>query len=349
MEIKVGDRTFPIKERICIAGFCQTSRDLVPYGDDRYTIVGLNRGAIFMERADVWYDLHSPLIRGWQHRRPGKHLQFLQNFNGPVYLHETDPEIPNSVRYPLEDVQANLGVNLFRMAQDGTRSDSLTRPYFDSSIAYELGLAITWQPKEILLVGVDLNTNSEYVFQRSGVSYLLGLAQGRGIDVVLPDNCPLLTGQLYGRGYLADGGEHMSAAQLETRFKALKEELDAFVGELHRLQGQHQAMQFVLDQMVPGLDHEKMDQRRVKIERAIAEMTAKVQSTQGQVQELLHWIHQTPDGMSQDEAQRQMEARELRETDIQLNGYHRNGGEELSEGDLSAFAALDEPEPVGVN
>lgn len=332
------------KERICIAGFCQTSRDLVPYEDDRYTIVGLNRGAIFMPRADVWFDLHSPLIRGWKHRRPGEHIEWLKRFPGPVFLHEVDPEIPNSVRYPFEEITAEFGANIFRQSvKDGTRADSRTTPYYDSSIAYELAWAIAQKPKEILLVGVDLNTQSEYVFQRSGVSFWLGIAAGRGIDVVLPDNCPLLTGPLYGRGYLAESGEHMSSEQLESRFTALRAQMEETLAELHRLQGQEREITFVLDQMIPGIDHEKVDQRRNKIRQAIGELTAKAQSCEGALNETQYWIHQTPDGLTQDEARRQIEAT-LEETDLKINGYRHFGGEELSEGDLSQLARLDEPE-----
>lgn len=335
-----------IKERIAVVGFCQTSREYTPWDDPRYTIIGLNRGSIFMKRADIWYDLHSPLIRGWKHRRPGKHLEFLKNFPGPVFLHEVDPEIPNSVRYPFEEVTEDLGANVFRMTADGTRTDSKTRPYYDSSIAYELALAIHWQPKEIMLVGVDLNTESEYKWQRSGVQWLLGVASGRGIDVVLPDNCPLLTGPLYGRGYLAEKGEHMSPEQLESRFDAYKVEMEQTVAELHRMEGRLQAVKGIGDQMVPGLDHEKLDQERQKIEHALQQLVAKAQNCEGALNETIHWIHQTPDGMTQDEAQRQIE---MRQTDIKLNGYHKHGGEELSEGDQSAYALMDEPEPVLAN
>jgi hypothetical protein len=336
-----------VKERICIAGFCQTSRDMTPYDDPSVTVIGLNRGAIFMPRADIWFDLHSPNIRGWPHRRPGNHLAWLKRFPGPVFLHEVDPEIPNSVRYPIEDVTADLGANIFRQSvKDGSRVDCGTRPYYDSSIAYELALAIHWRPKEIMLVGVDLNTASEYVWQRSGVSFYLGLAAGRGIDVVLPDNCPLLDGQLYGRGYLAEAGEHMSAEQLESRFTALKGQMEHTLAELHRMEGAHAALKDMLNQMIPGMDHEVMDQRRAKMEGQIQQLVAKAQSCEGSLNETLYWIHQTPDGMSADEARQQIEQKMA---DVQLNGYHRNGGEELSEGDMSAFAALDVPEPVFAN
>lgn len=337
------------KERWEIIGFCQTSRDMATYGADK-TVVGLNRGYIFMPRADIWFDMHSQTIRNWAHRRPAGHMKFLHDFPGPVFLHEVDPDIPNSVRYPLEEVQEDIGRHLFRIAEDGSRKDMLATPYYDSSIAYELALAIHLKAKEITLVGVDLNTQGEYVWQRSGVSYLLGVAQGRGIDVILPHNCPILQGQLYGRGFLAEGGEHLSPQQLETRLNALKAEHDHLSKEINQLQGaHHELVEFTIAQMVPGVDHEKAEQRRQQMEHTIAQMQSKAEQVGGALKEVLNLMHTTADGMTQEEAERQIRARDLGDLDVKLNGYHRNGGEELSEGDMTAHAILDEPVGAGVN
>jgi hypothetical protein len=326
------------KRKVAIVGFCQTSRDRVPYDDPDYEVWGLNRGYIFMPRADRWFDLHSPVIRGAETRRPGRHMDWLARFPGPVYLHEADPQVPTSVAFPLAEVAADVGAGLWRLDEQGERADARAVPYFDSSIAYEIGLAIHEGFDEICMVGVDLNTQGEYVWQRSGVSYLLGVAMGRGIAVVLPDNCPILTGPLYGRGYLSSEGEHMSLAQLETRVKALNDERNHELKELSQLTGALRELQFVIDQMVPGLDHERMERRRHEMERAIAEASAKVERVTGAIKETLYWIHQTPGGQSPEEFARA-------QLDAGVHGYHRNGGEDLSEGDCSALAMLDAPAP----
>lgn len=327
------------KERVCIAGFCESSRDRVPYDDDRYEIWGLNRGYMFMKRAERWWDVHSPTIRGWQHRRPGNHADWLKSFKGPIYMHEVDPEIPNSVAYPLDEVQADVGINLFRLAKDGTRTDSRQKPYMDSSMAYELALAIHEGFKEIMMVGVDLNTAGEYVWQRSGVSYLMGLAQGRSIDVVLPDNCPLLQGNLYGRAYLTPGGEHMSIQQLETRLQALSEERKQKLGELHEWIGAVRESEFLNKQMVPGIDHERLAKRVAQERQQVEKTQAELRIVEGGIKETLYWIHQTPDGDPPSELANDLQ--------VELHG-HRNG-HSLAEGDLDAFSALDQPEPVLVN
>jgi hypothetical protein len=335
------------KDRICIVGFCQTSRDRTPYTDERYEVWGLNRGYIFMPAADRWFDLHSPLIRNWEHRRPKGHLQWLQHFPGPIYLHEADPEIPNSVAYPLEEIAEDLGGSLYRLDDKGGRVDSRKLPYLDSTVAYEIALAIHEGFREIMVTGVDLNTQGEYVWQRSGVSYLLGIAQGRGIDVVLPDNCPLLTGTLYGRGYMAEEGEHMSAAQLDARLMALEQERMAALKDVYQLQGAAKEDKLIAEQMVPGVDHEKLDQRRQKIDALLAENNARVMRAEGAIKETLHWVGTTPDGQDPRSAIEQLDARKRAERlDLEVNGYRTLKGEEPSESDLSVHGQLAEP-PLG--
>lgn len=250
-----GCVTLTGKKRVAIVGFCQTNRDRTPYHDPEFEIWGLNRGGIFMARADRWWDMHSPTIRGWNHRRPGDHMEWLAKFPGPVYLHEADPAIPNSITFPLAEIAADLGENIYRLDAAWNLTDSKDRPYCDSSIAYEIALAIHEGFEEIWVVGVDLSTESEYVWQRSGVSFLLGVAAGRGIKVVLPDNCPLLTGNLYGRGFLTEQGEHLSVTQMESRLTGLEHERNHLATQLHELHGARAELQYNLTHLVPGIDH----------------------------------------------------------------------------------------------
>lgn len=331
------------RDKVAIVGFCETSRRLAPYGDQSYLVAGLNRGYIFMPRAEVWFDLHSPQIRGWHHRRSTQHLEWLKRFPGPIYLHEADPELPNSIAFPLDEVQEDIGANLWRLAVEDqkTLTEATGKPYFDSSIAYEIALAIHEQFKEILLVGVDLNTAGEYVWQRSGVSYLLGLAQGRGIKVVLPDNCPLLQGNCYGRAYLTPGGERMSQQQLETRLEALMEELRHKTEAYAEWRGAQREAEHLSAQMAPGLDQERLADRVKKLRQQVQQTGLEVKAVEGGVKETLYWIHQTPDGDPPSDLVVKAEKR--------VNGYSAAAGEQISEGDLTPMAELGEPEPALVN
>lgn len=81
--------------------------------------------------------------------------------------------VPNAEVYPLEEVKASVG------------------DYFNSSIAFMFALAIHQKAEVIGLWGVDMNGHDEYQYQRPNMEYLIGLASGKGITVLLPDASPL--------------------------------------------------------------------------------------------------------------------------------------------------------------
>jgi hypothetical protein len=56
--------------------------------------------------------------------------------------------------------------------------------YFTSSIAYMLALAIYRGYKKIVLIGIDMEVQSEYEFERPCVAYWIGQADARGITVM---------------------------------------------------------------------------------------------------------------------------------------------------------------------
>lgn len=66
------------------------------------------------------------------------------------------------------------------------------RKYLTSAIGYQIACAIHLGAKRIGLWGIDLKSDTEYGYERPNVEWLLGIAQGRGIEIVLPDVCALL-------------------------------------------------------------------------------------------------------------------------------------------------------------
>lgn len=307
-------------KKCVIVGFCQTSRELAPYEDGSYVIIGLNRGAIFMPRADVWYDMHGMHIIGSQDRRPGRHVDFLRQFKGPVYVHQRfDDLADNQVAYPLKRIADDIGRNIFRIGKadkkgvmvDTTSMRDVTgEPYLASSIAYELAHAIVAGFGEIHLYGVDLNTDAEYAWQKPGVEHLLGLAAGRGIKVVLPDNCPLLKGTLYGRGFMSERGEVMSYDQLAARAKTLQAEGTAIQQEIAKINGAMTELDFLQSQLIPGIDHERLDDRKKQMQQASAQLAGRFQQVSGSLKETAYWLHQTMQGQQPDEAIQQILAKE---------------------------------------
>ena len=101
-----------------------------------------------------------------------------------LYMQEAYEDIPNAIRYPVEKVVDNLGFD-----------------YFNSSIAYLMGMALLEGADKIGIWGVDMadlepvpgdpSYISEFAYQRPNMEYLIGLARGRGVDVYIPERSPL--------------------------------------------------------------------------------------------------------------------------------------------------------------
>jgi len=66
------------------------------------------------------------------------------------------------------------------------------RKYLTCAISYQIAYAIFLGAEKIGLWGIDLREDTEYGYERPNVEWLLGLADGRGVDIVLPDGCALL-------------------------------------------------------------------------------------------------------------------------------------------------------------
>ena len=311
------------RDKVSIVGFCESSRGLTPWHDPTHEVWQLNRAAIFAQPspsrivpgaiADRWFEMHGRDIFASQDRRPGKHEEFLRDFPGPVYLHKADPALPNAIEFPLKELADEFGANLFRRSVNPQTPDKIVdtknAPYLSSSIAYEIALAIYEGFKEIHLYGVDLNTESEYAWQKPGVEYLLGVAVGRGIKVVLPDNCPLLKGTLYGRGFMkTEVGPLMSYDQLTARRKSIELELQQMNQELQRVIGARVELEHLMSQMVPGLDHEQCDQRRQKMAAHEGQIGNKLLQVQGAMKETTYWLHQTYAGQEPTDAIAQLTA-----------------------------------------
>jgi len=107
----------------------------------------------------------------------------------PIFTLEKFDWCPNSVKYPIREVIQAIG-----------------RDYLTNTVSYMLGLvylnSIVFEPKgytDVYLYGVDMATGEEYGSQRPSCEYLLGLLEGKGINVHIPSQSDILkAGRLYG-------------------------------------------------------------------------------------------------------------------------------------------------------
>lgn len=94
----------------------------------------------------------------------------------PIMMQERYADVPSSMRYPFE-----------------TMITEFPRGYMPNHVAYMSALALMEGVTHVALFGCDYNTNSEYGPQRGGAEYWLGILEGRGVQVLLPPLCDLLS------------------------------------------------------------------------------------------------------------------------------------------------------------
>lgn len=118
--------------------------------------------------ADAVFQMHEEAIwRNPANRNDPQHYQWLSSQNETtVYMQESYPDVPMSTRFPLEEIIARYKIK-----------------YFTSSVTYALALACYLGYKRIELYGVEMETNTEYAYQRDGVTLWIGVALGLGIEV----------------------------------------------------------------------------------------------------------------------------------------------------------------------
>lgn len=167
---------------VAVVGLAPSTHDDAPYNDPNWEVWGLpwdEEGWPYFNRL---LDIHplecireatpSFYRRGYEGR--------LRELDAPLYMQEAYPDIPNAIRYPLEEVSSEVG------------------DYYSSSIAYLLGMAIVEKVDRIGIWGVDMDSEgapghaNEYRDERPNCEYLIGFARAKGIDIYLPDACPLL-------------------------------------------------------------------------------------------------------------------------------------------------------------
>jgi hypothetical protein len=96
-------------------------------------------------------------------------------------------EIPFSQAFPLDECVKEFGL-----------------PYFTNTIAYMIAYALLQGAKEIELYGVNQAGSHEYVEEKGGVEYWLGVAVGKGVKVTIngKDSQLLKYKGRYGNGML---------------------------------------------------------------------------------------------------------------------------------------------------
>ena len=163
--------TKPLKVAIC--GTSPSSCQKAPYDNEAWEIWSLGGNIHLGKRFTRWFEMHTQRVL----RNAGTWdvmFQFFGECKEKLVLGHPCDELPNATPYPIEEIKAKFG------------------KYFTSSIAYMIALAIHEGATEIGLWGIDMLADEEYGGHRPCCEYLLGIAQGKGINVIVAEESPLL-------------------------------------------------------------------------------------------------------------------------------------------------------------
>lgn len=219
----------PPRKKVAIVGFASSSRDFAPWQDAEYELWGMNQAyEHFQRRPDRWFELHLPDAR--EDVAVPTYLADLPKLGCPVYMIDVDPSVPLSVKYPRERV---------------TRS----RPYFTSTAAFMVALAIAENFEEIALYGIDCTIGGEYEYQKPCLEWWIGQAEGLGIRVVIPKTSALLkSAYVYGYEPVRKFPRVLKASEefLRARINEYKRQSNDLLKDLHKIEGAIEELEGIL-------------------------------------------------------------------------------------------------------
>ena len=180
---------------------------MCPWKDETLEVWTLNDGYLLGQpRSDRHYELHPPYQMAFRPRdqrsvsawdvpigayvRPEGHLEWLRAHPKLVIMAQTSPAFPRAVAFPKQAVLDWFQPYWpWRLTRTGS---VIAGPDYEvSTPAWMLMQAIAEGYGEIHIYGIHLATQWEYQVQRPNFEFLLGLAAGRGVKIVLPQQAPI--------------------------------------------------------------------------------------------------------------------------------------------------------------
>jgi len=200
------------KKRINIMGSARGWEE-TPFDDGE--VWAVNNVHIYRE-VDLVIDIHHhclyPIVE-----KDKQSIEDIKKKGIPFMSREAIPGIPNSIKYPLEEI-----------------SEEFDTDYFGSGIDYIIALAIYRGATEIHVYGVMMAKGSEYFHQKPSVEFWLGVAKGRRIEVVVHGESSILKTKnclLYGYGLVQDIGKKQHPEQEELMEMLRSYEKEDFINE----------------------------------------------------------------------------------------------------------------------
>lgn len=172
-------------DKLAIVGSHRLTRDGAPYDDPTWDICVFNEAAQneWVKRWTWTFNIHQDKnLQNTNGIGSANHWEWLQQDHGPdkvIWTQRQMDEIPNSVAYPLEAIAA------WDVSDPGKQG----KPYSTSTPAHAIALGLYLGYKVIHTWGVDLSSNTEYMYQANAWRYWCGVAKG-----MLGENFQIING-----------------------------------------------------------------------------------------------------------------------------------------------------------
>ena len=164
--------------KVAIVGLSSSTHSQAPFGDADWEMWGLPWDIESRYMFDRHFEMHDRnLLELPEALRATDYWTELARFP-KVYMQQHYADIPGSIEYPLDALKETVFKGFSRWDQDD---------WYNSSPAYMIALAIHEGATTIGLWGIDVLDDSEFAYESPCLEYLIGIARGRGIEVIIPE------------------------------------------------------------------------------------------------------------------------------------------------------------------
>ncbi len=251
--------------KIAIIGKAPDTQKLAPIDDASWEVWILNTSGVNQEvsRWDRHFELHD--IELTKDPAYGGYYDWMRQQERPIYLRDEPPDdFVNGVQFPLGHILESL-------------SGCAGRKYLTNTVSLMVALAIYEHMQgpeaveEIGLFGVNMAQHgianaashagiftSEYARQRPSVEYWLGIANGKGIRVTIPDASDILKSPAIYGYHTSDASKKLVVRkkELEQRVQNAQANEQRFHDESVFLQGAIEGMNYDF-QWIAGAEGDK--------------------------------------------------------------------------------------------
>ena len=241
---ELWDQPDTFKKKVALYGFGYT-RELIydhPLVDENCEIwsgghIWKQETAGVVPPLDRVFELHKDEhLANYPSPQDREHYEWLQQeHHYPIYMQELDPKFPSAVQYPYEEINDEIFSKTYRGRKP--------KYAYGSSIDFMAALALYEGYDWIGYFGIEMSSETEFIYQLPDAQFHLGFAGGRGVTTWVPDDprCKLLGRVIYGyEGFQMISRQTLGKAyqQFEQQRRDALSNANTFVGAYRLFTGQ---------------------------------------------------------------------------------------------------------------